>query len=79
MLHTKPQDHWPFGSGEEDFLPYMGVAATLVMWPRPRKQTFVPPSHWGSTWNFVLIGPAALEKISENGGRMDDGRTMAIL
>ena len=20
MLHTKPQDHWPFGSGEEDFL-----------------------------------------------------------
>ena len=20
MLHTKPQGHWPFGSGEEDFL-----------------------------------------------------------
>ena len=19
MLHTKPQGHWPFGSGEEDF------------------------------------------------------------
>ena len=19
MLHTKPQSHWPFGSGEEDF------------------------------------------------------------
>ena len=45
MLHTKPQGHWPFGSGEEDFwrvLPYMGVVAILVMWPRPREQTFVP-------------------------------------
>ena len=27
MLHTKPQGHWPFGSGEDfrRFLPYMGV------------------------------------------------------
>ena len=34
MLHTKPQGHWPFGSGEEDFLtflPYMGMVAILVM------------------------------------------------
>ena len=34
MLHAKFQDHWTFGSGEEDFLkllPYMGVAAILVM------------------------------------------------
>ena len=56
MLHTKPQDHWPFGSGEEvfeSFLTYMGVAAILVMWPRPREQTFVPPSHWGSKWNIA--------------------------
>ena len=40
MLHTKPQGHWPFGSGEENFegfLPYMDVAAILVMWPRPRE------------------------------------------
>ena len=36
MLHTKPQDHWPFG------LPYMGVAAILVS--EPDEQTFVPPS-----------------------------------
>ena len=80
MLHTKPQGHWPIGSGEESFegfLPYMGVAAILVMWPRPLEQTFVPPSHWGSIWNLALIGPAVLEKkIFENGGRMDNGRTM---
>ena len=58
----------------EGFLPYMGVAAILVMWPRPREKTFVPPSHWGSIWNFALIGPAVLEKkIFENGGLTDDG------
>ena len=52
----------------------MGVAA-MVMWPTPRKQTFVPPSHWGSIWNLALIGQAVLEKkIFENGGRRtDDG------
>ena len=34
MLHAKCQDHRISGSGEEDllrFLPYMGVAAILVM------------------------------------------------
>ena len=34
MLHDKFQDHRPPGSGEEDFLrflPYMGMAAILVM------------------------------------------------
>ena len=34
MLHTNFQGHWPFGSGEEDFLrflPYIGVVAILVM------------------------------------------------
>ena len=75
MLHAKPQGHWPFGSGEEDFrrvLPYMGVVAILVMWPRPREQTFVPPSHWGSIWNLALISPVVLEKIFENGGQTRD-------
>ena len=59
----------------------MDVVAILVMWPRPREQTFVPPSHWGSMWNLASIGPAVLEKkIFENGGRTTDGRqTMAIL
>ena len=52
----------------------MGVAAILVMWPRPHKQTFVPPSHRGSIWNLALIGPVILEKkIFENGGRTTDG------
>ena len=34
MLHTKFSENRPTGSGEEDFegfLPYMGMAATLVM------------------------------------------------
>ena len=57
----------------EGFLPYMGVAVILVMWPRPREQTFVPPSNWDSIWNLVLIGQAVLEKkIFENGGRRTD-------
>ena len=34
MLHTKSRGNQPAGSGEEDFkgfLPYMGMAAILVM------------------------------------------------
>ena len=34
MLYTKFRGNWPAGSGEEDFLrflPYMGMAAILVM------------------------------------------------
>ena len=45
MLHTKFQGHWPFDSGEKDFLmflPYMGMVAILVMLPGPFEQTFVP-------------------------------------
>ena len=43
MLHTKFRENLTAGSGEdfEGFLPYMGVAAILVMGPRCRKQTFV--------------------------------------
>ena len=60
----------------EGFLPYIGLAAILVMWPRPREQIFVPPSHWDSIWNLASIGPAVLEKkIFENGGRMDGRMT----
>ena len=40
----------------------MGMGVILVMWPRPREQTFVPPSHWGSIWNLALIRPAVFEK-----------------
>ena len=34
MLHTKFRENWTIGSGEkifEGFLPYMGIAAILVM------------------------------------------------
>ena len=31
MLYTKFRGNWPAGSGVEGFLPYMGVAAILVM------------------------------------------------
>ena len=58
----------------EGFLTYMGVAAILVMQPRPRQQTVIPPSHWGSIWN--LIGTVVLEeKIFEKCGRTTDGWT----
>ena len=45
MLHTKIQGHQSFVFGEEDFkkfLPYMNVAAILLMWPGPFDQTAVP-------------------------------------
>ena len=46
MLHTKSQGHQPSGFGEDflGVLPYMGLAAILVMWPGPFEHTFVPPS-----------------------------------
>ena len=64
MLHTKFHGHRPFGSGEDflRLLPYMGMAAILVMWPGPFEQTFVPPSHGGSIWNLASIGPVASEE-----------------
>ena len=40
----------------------MGIAAILVMWPGPFKQTFVPSSRGGSTWNLASIGPVVSEK-----------------
>ena len=45
ILHTKFQGHWSIGSGEEDFLrflPYMGMAAILVMWPNSIVPIFHP-------------------------------------
>ena len=69
MLYTKFQDHRPFGSGEEflQFLPYMGMAAILVMWPGLFEQIFVPPSQGGSTWNLSSIGSVVSEeKMFEN-------------
>ena len=71
MLHTKFQGHWSIGSGEDllRFLPYMGMAAMLVMWPRPFEQFFLPG---GCIWNLVAICPVVSEKKSFE---IVDGRT----
>ena len=64
-MHTKFQGNQPFGSGEEDFLrflPYMGMAAILVMWPGQFEQTFVTLSHRSSIWNLTLTGPMVSEE-----------------
>ena len=86
MLHTKFQGHWSIGSGEEDFLrflPYMGMAAMLVMWPRSFEQLFFPKGPGGCIWNLVAIGPVVSEEKSfeivdgrrtTDGRRTDDGR-----
>ena len=67
MLHTKFQGHRLIGSREEDFLrflPYMGMAAILVMWPELFEQLFVPPIPGGYIWNLVTIGPVVSEEKS---------------
>ena len=48
----------------------MGVAAILVMWPRPPNNFRSP-----DPWNLVSIGLAVLEKMFKNDGRRqtDDG------
>ena len=50
-MHSKFKGHRPFGIREEDcfkFLPCMGMAAILIMWPGPFEQNYVPPSHRSS-------------------------------
>ena len=55
------------------FLPYMGEAAMLVMWPRAFEQYFVPVSRLGFIWNLVTIGPVVSEEmieiVTDNGRR----------
>ena len=43
MLHTKFRENRPAGSGEDfvGFLPYMGMAAILVMGPASCHQIFI--------------------------------------
>ena len=79
MLHTKFQGHWSIGSREEDFLrflPYMGMAAMLVMWPKSFEQFFFPKDPRGCIWNLVAISPVVLEEKSFEivDGRTTDGR-----
>ena len=59
MKHVKFQDHTTLGSAEEctlNILPYMGMAAILVMRIGPSIQTFVLLSHEGFMLNLTLIG-----------------------
>ena len=40
----------------------MGVVAILVIWPRCREQTVVPPTHRGSKQILALIGQSVSEE-----------------
>ena len=75
MLHTKFQGFQSIGSGEEDFLrflPYVGMAAILVMWSRPFEYFFFPKGPGGCIWNLVTIGPVVSE---DKSFEIVDGRT----
>ena len=78
ILHTKPQGHWHFGSGEENLLRVFtiyGRGGHLGHVTQTSEQTFILLSHWGSIWNLALVGQVILEKkIFENGGQQTDGR-----
>ena len=67
MLYTKFQGQQPFGFEEEcflTFLPYMGMGAILVMWPKLFEVTSIPPSHESATWNLASIGLVVIEEKS---------------
>ena len=53
----------------------MDMAAILVMWPRCGEQTFVPSTHWGSTWNLASIGSVLSEKFEECGWQTNSEQT----
>ena len=59
----------------------MGMAAILVMWPRPFEQLFFPKCPGGCIWNLVAIGLVVSEEKSfeivdgQTDGRQMDGRT----
>ena len=55
----------------------MGMAAMLVMWPKPFEQLFFPKGPGGCIWNLVAIGPVVSEEKSFEivDGRRTDGRT----
>ena len=66
MLHTKFCGNQPAGSGEEDFegfLPYIGVAAILVMSPASCHQIFISLYLKAFIQNLVQNGTVVSEKI----------------
>ena len=66
MLHAKFRGNRPPPVPEkkifEGFLPYMGVAAILVIWPRCREQTFVPPTQAGLHIKFGFDWPSGFRE-----------------
>ena len=67
MICAKIRPQGLFDSGEIDFqrfLPYMGIAATLVNGPWPFYQSFIPLPQGGSTWNLSNTCPEAWEEKS---------------
>ena len=67
MLHTKFQGNQSRGSGEKDFLmflPYMGMAAILLIRPVPFEQIFKQPLPGACIWNLIKIGPTVSEEKS---------------
>ena len=65
MLPTKFKGHQSIGSGEEDFLrllPYMGMAAMLVMWPNSFVQIFIPMLLQAFIWTLVPNRPTVFQK-----------------
>ena len=76
MLHIKFQGHRSIGSGEQvflRFLPYMGMAAILVMWSRPFEH--FPKGPVGCIRNLVTISPVVSE---EKSFEIVDGRTTEL-
>ena len=66
MLDTKFPVNRPAGSGEEDFLralPYVGMAAILVMWPASCHQIFISLYLKAFIKNLVQISKVNSEKI----------------
>ena len=51
----------------------MGMAAMLVMWPRPFELLFFPKGHGGCIWNLVAMGQVVSE---EKSFEIVDGRRM---
>ena len=78
MLHTKFQGHRPFDSGEADvlrFLPYMGMAAILVMWHGPFEQIFVPHPMEALYEIWVWLAQRFLRRRCLKSGRLTDRPT----
>ena len=65
MLHTKFCGNRPAGSGEDfnGFLPYMGMAAILVMWPASCHQIFISFYLKAFIQSLVQINTVVSEKI----------------